>query len=95
MSGEGNVNPLQYSCLVNPMDSMKRQKETNSVIINCCQFCEGYYESLKLGNLILIKLRLESLIAVKPRVDTVDWSSIFLCGPQMTRVLLIENICLR
>ena len=25
--GEGNVNPLQYSCLENPMDSMKRQKE--------------------------------------------------------------------
>jgi len=44
----------------------------------------------------LIKLRLERLIeAVKPRVDTVDWSSVFLWGPQMTSVLLIENICLR
>ena len=77
------------------MDSMKRQKESNSVTINCCQFCKGYYEILKLGNLILIKLRLERLIAVKPRVDTVDWSFVFLGGPQMTRVLLIENICLQ
>ena len=25
--GEGNGNPFQYSCLENPMDSMKRQKE--------------------------------------------------------------------
>ena len=43
----------------------------------------------------MIKLRLERLIAVKPRVDTVDWSFVFLGGPQMTRVLLIENICLQ
>ena len=26
-TGEGNSNPLQYSCLENPMDSMKRQKD--------------------------------------------------------------------
>ena len=26
-TGEGNVNPLQYSCLENPVNSMKRQKE--------------------------------------------------------------------
>ena len=26
-TGEGNGNPLQYSCLENPMDSMKRQKD--------------------------------------------------------------------
>ena len=26
-TGEGNVKPLQYSCLENPMNSMKRQKE--------------------------------------------------------------------
>ena len=25
--GEGNVRPLQYSCLENPMNSMKRQKD--------------------------------------------------------------------
>ena len=25
--GEGNGNPFQYSCLENPMDSMKRQKD--------------------------------------------------------------------
>ena len=25
--GEGNRKPLQYSCLVNPMKSMKRQKD--------------------------------------------------------------------
>ena len=25
-TGEGNGKPLQYSCLVNPMNSMKRQK---------------------------------------------------------------------
>ena len=25
-TGEGNGNPLQYSCLKNPMNSMKRQK---------------------------------------------------------------------
>ena len=25
--GEGNGNPLQYSCLENPMDSMKRQRD--------------------------------------------------------------------
>ena len=27
-TGEGNGKPLQYSCLENPMNSMKRQKET-------------------------------------------------------------------
>ena len=27
-TGEGNGNPLQYSCLENPMNSMKRQKDT-------------------------------------------------------------------
>ena len=27
-AGEGNGKPLQYSCLENPMNSMKRQKET-------------------------------------------------------------------
>ena len=26
-SGEGNGNPLQYSCLENPMNSMKRRKD--------------------------------------------------------------------
>jgi len=26
--GEGNGKPLQYSCLENPMNSMKRQKDT-------------------------------------------------------------------
>ena len=26
-TGEGNAKPLQYSCLENPMDSMKRQKD--------------------------------------------------------------------
>ena len=26
-TGEGNDNPLQYSCLENPMNSMKRQKD--------------------------------------------------------------------
>ena len=25
--GEGNIKPLQYSCLENPMNSMKRQKD--------------------------------------------------------------------
>ena len=28
--GGGNGNPLQYSCLENPMDSMKRQKRYNT-----------------------------------------------------------------
>ena len=27
-TGEGNGQPLQYSCLENPMNSMKRQKDT-------------------------------------------------------------------
>ena len=27
-TGEGNGKPLQYSCLKNPMNSMKRQKES-------------------------------------------------------------------
>ena len=27
-TGGGNGNPLQYSCLENPMESMKRQKDT-------------------------------------------------------------------
>jgi len=27
MTGEGNGKPLQYSCLENPMNSMKRQKD--------------------------------------------------------------------
>ena len=27
-TGEGNGKPLQYSCLENPMDSMKRQKDS-------------------------------------------------------------------
>ena len=26
-TGEGNSKPLQYSCLENPMDGMKRQKD--------------------------------------------------------------------
>ena len=26
-TGEGNSKPVQYSCLENPMDSMKKQKE--------------------------------------------------------------------
>ena len=26
-TGEGNGKPLQYSCLENPMDGMKRQKD--------------------------------------------------------------------
>ena len=26
-TGEGNVKPLQYSCLENPMNNMKRQKD--------------------------------------------------------------------
>ena len=26
-TGEGNGKPLQYSCLENPMDTMKRQKD--------------------------------------------------------------------
>ena len=26
-TGEGSVKPLQYSCLENPMNSMKRQKD--------------------------------------------------------------------
>ena len=26
-TGEGNSKPLQYSCLENPMDSMRRQKD--------------------------------------------------------------------
>ena len=26
-TGEGNSKPLQYSCLVNPMSNMKRQKD--------------------------------------------------------------------
>ena len=26
-TGEGNGKPLQYSCLENPMDSLKRQKD--------------------------------------------------------------------
>ena len=26
-TGEGNGNPLQYSCLENPINSMKRQKD--------------------------------------------------------------------
>ena len=26
-TGEGNGNPLQYSCLENPMNSMRRQKD--------------------------------------------------------------------
>ena len=26
-TGEGNVKPLQYSCLENPMNSMKRQRD--------------------------------------------------------------------
>ena len=28
-NGEGNGKPLQYSCLENPMNSMKRQKESS------------------------------------------------------------------
>ena len=77
------------------MNSMKRQKESKQVIINCCQFCKRYCKSLKLENLILIKLRLKRLIeAVKPRVDTAYRSFVFLWEPQMTRILLIENICL-
>ena len=35
-TGEGNGKPLQYSCLENPMNSMKRQKHrTHSVCLQC------------------------------------------------------------
>ena len=27
LTGEGNAKPLQYSCLENPINSMKRQKD--------------------------------------------------------------------
>ena len=38
-TGEGNGNPLQYSCLENPMNSMKRQndrilKEERHILVN-------------------------------------------------------------
>ena len=31
--GEGNGRPLQYSCLENPMNSMKRQKDRKLAVI--------------------------------------------------------------
>ena len=30
-TGEGNGKPLQYSCLENPMNSMKRQKDRTQI----------------------------------------------------------------
>ena len=30
-TGEGNGKPVQYSCLENPMNSMKRQKDTRTL----------------------------------------------------------------
>ena len=44
--GEGNGKPLQYSCLENPMNSMKRQKDRTLkdelVRSVCAQYVTGY-----------------------------------------------------
>ena len=47
-TGEGNGNPLQYSCLENPMNSMKRQNDrilkeelSRSVVPNMLQEING------------------------------------------------------
>ena len=32
VTGEGNGNPFQYSCLENPRESMKRQKKKNMTL---------------------------------------------------------------
>ena len=36
-TGEGNGKPLQYSCLENPMNSMK--KHTEAILNTSCDFC--------------------------------------------------------
>ena len=33
-TGEGNAKPLQYSCLDNPMNSMKRQKDITLMFLS-------------------------------------------------------------
>ena len=48
-TGEGNGNPLQYSCLENPMNSMKRQKDRTLKDelpkVGRCQIC--YWRSVE------------------------------------------------
>ena len=41
-SGEGNGKPLQYSCLENPMNSMKRQYLSISNLYHCFMFCNSH-----------------------------------------------------
>ena len=43
-SGEGNGNPLQYSCLENPMNSVKRQKD-RTLKDDRCPIC--YWRSVE------------------------------------------------
>ena len=40
--GEGNGNPLQYSCLKSPMNSMKRQRVIYIISINMYVYSQGY-----------------------------------------------------
>ena len=55
-TGEGNGNPLQYSCLKNPMDSMKRQK-----VMALEDECPGQ----KVSNMLLGKSGGQLLIALE------------------------------
>ena len=40
-TGEGNGKPLQYSCLDNPMNSMKRQKDKTPPRSVCALYATG------------------------------------------------------
>ena len=44
-TGEGNGKPLQYSCLENPMNSMKRQNERGTPQVSRCPIC--YWRSVE------------------------------------------------
>ena len=49
-TGEGNGKPLQYSCLENPMDSMKTEKDRT-----CCAVQpKKFKKTLMAGGLLLL-----------------------------------------
>ena len=63
-TGEGNGNPLQYSCLENPMKIMKTQKD-RTLIIRQMQIKNAIRYHLTLVRMTIIKKNLQTINAVE------------------------------
>ena len=86
-TGEGNGNPFQYSCLENPIDSMKRKKDMTAGDDPTCQ---------KVSNMLLGKSRGQLLIAP----ERMKWlgqsgsdSQLWMC--LVVKVKCKEQYCIR